>query len=139
MVLELFCQNTPFAHILAIPSIKTPPTFFIWKTTIANEFLLGFFLVFRKILFKKNEFFHLKSLIGMKTPPKTPLLNKPETPLGNFKTPLGGANTPVQETLPYMMAYDTLGAIIKKSSFTMYITRVMSKFLRILAEKFFTS
>ena len=51
VVLELFCQNTPFAHILAIPSIKTPPTFFIWKTTIANEFLLGFFLVFRKILF----------------------------------------------------------------------------------------
>ena len=37
----------------------------------------------------------------MKTPPKTPLLNKPETPLGNFKTPLGGANTPVQETLVY--------------------------------------
>ena len=64
---------------------------------------MDFFLVFRKILFKKNEFSHLKSLIGMKTPPKTPLLNKPETPLGNFKTPLGGANTPVQETLYYMM------------------------------------
>ena len=41
----------------------------------------------------------------MKTPPKTPLLNKPETPLGNFKTPLGGANTPVQETLGYFMIY----------------------------------
>ena len=42
----------------------------------------------------------------MKTPPKTPLLNKPETPLGNFKTPLGGANTPVQETLIHTTGID---------------------------------
>ena len=47
------------------------------------------------------NFINLKSSIGMKTPPKTPLLNKSEeTPPGNFKTPRGGANTPVQETLP---------------------------------------
>ena len=46
------------------------------------------------------NFINLKSSIGMKTPPKTPLLNKSETPPGNFKTPRGGANPPVQETLP---------------------------------------
>ena len=37
----------------------------------------------------------------------------------------------IKKTLnnPYTMAYDTLGVIIKKSSFTMYITWVMSEFL----------
>ena len=47
------------------------------------------------------NFLHLKSSFGMKTPPKTSLLNKSETPLGNFKTLLGGEYTPVQETLHY--------------------------------------
>ena len=38
---------------------------------------------------------NLKSSIGMKTPPKTPLLNKSETLPGNFKTPRGaGVQTP---------------------------------------------